>query len=89
MALSDASIRNAKAGPKPVKLSDGGGLFLLLNPNGSRLWRLKYRFAGKEKLVAFGAYPTSHSRMPVKAAMTRADSLRRVTILEIIFGLAI
>lgn len=51
MALSDAVIRNAKTGSKPTKLSDGGGLFLLLNPNGSRWWRFKYRFGGKEKLI--------------------------------------
>ncbi|AME26253.1 tyrosine-type recombinase/integrase [Burkholderia sp. PAMC 26561] len=73
MALSDASIRNAKAGPKPVKLSDGGGLFLLLNPNGSRLWRLKYRFAGKEKLMAFGAYPD----VSLKDARESRDDARR------------
>jgi integrase len=73
MALSDASIRNAKAGPKPVKLSDGGGLFLLLNPNGSRLWRLKYRFAGKEKLMAFGAYPD----ISLKDARESRDDARR------------
>jgi hypothetical protein len=73
MALSDALIRNAKAGPKPVKLSDGGGLFLLLNPNGSRLWRLKYRFAGKEKLLAFGAYPD----VSLKDARESRDDARR------------
>ncbi|KLU25385.1 integrase [Caballeronia mineralivorans PML1(12)] len=73
MALSDASIRNAKAGSKPVKLSDGGGLFLLLNPNGSRLWRLKYRFAGKEKLLAFGAYPD----VSLKNARESRDNARR------------
>jgi hypothetical protein len=41
---------------KPSKLFDGGGLFLLVMPNGSKLWRLKYRFGGKEKLLSFGAF---------------------------------
>jgi hypothetical protein len=47
MPLSDTTIRGAKPGVKPVKLSDAGGLYLLLTPSGSRLWRMKYRFAGK------------------------------------------
>lgn len=57
MALSDTAIRNAKPGAKPRKLSDGGGLYLLLNPTGSRWWRLKYRHGGKEKLLSLGTYP--------------------------------
>ena len=55
--LSDAKVRSAKPGPKAYKLYDGGGLFLLVQPNGSRYWRLKYRTAGKEKLFAVGVYP--------------------------------
>lgn len=58
MALTDTAIRAAKPAEKPYKLADGGGLHLLINPGGSRLWRLKYRFGGKEKLLALGAYPT-------------------------------
>ncbi|NLV24183.1 MAG: DUF4102 domain-containing protein [Deltaproteobacteria bacterium] len=54
--LSAESIREAKA-LKPTKLWDGGGLFLLVNPSGSKLWRLKYRFGGKEKLISLGKYP--------------------------------
>jgi len=54
MPLTDTAIRNAKPEQKAVKLSDGGGLFLLIQPNGTRLWRLAYRFAGKQKLLAFG-----------------------------------
>jgi hypothetical protein len=57
MALSEATVKNAKPKPKAHKLSDELGMFLLVNPNGSRLWRLKYRFAGKEKLLALGGYP--------------------------------
>jgi len=48
MALNDIAIKGAKHGPKPMKLSDEKGLFLLLQPSGGKLWRLKYRFAGKE-----------------------------------------
>lgn len=58
MALSETAIRSAKPEPRPKKLSDGGGLFLLLNPNGSRWWRLKYRFGGKEKQLSLGTYRT-------------------------------
>lgn len=57
MPLNDAAIRSAKAREKAYKLFDGGGLFLLVTPAGGKLWRLKYRFAGKEKLLALGTYP--------------------------------
>jgi len=55
--LSDAKIRTAKPDAKPYKLSDGGGLFLMLQPSGSKLWRWKYRLSGKENLFAIGSYP--------------------------------
>lgn len=55
--LSDAAIRRAKPQEAPYKLADSGGLHLLVKPNGSRLWRVKYRFGGKEKLLSIGAYP--------------------------------
>lgn len=58
MPLTDTAIRNAKPRREPFKISDGGGLHLLLQPNGSRLWRLAYRFAGKQKTLALGSYPT-------------------------------
>jgi integrase len=57
MSLTDVAIRNAKPKDKPFKLSDGGGLFLWVQPSGGKWWRYKYRFAGKEKLLAIGAYP--------------------------------
>jgi len=57
MPLTDTHIRNAKPREKPVKLADGGGLHLMLTPQGSKLWRLAYRFAGKQKTLAIGAYP--------------------------------
>lgn len=54
MALSDVKIRNAKASDKPQRLWDGGGLYLEVAPSGAKLWRLKYRYQGKEKLLALG-----------------------------------
>lgn len=57
MKLTARQISTAKSQDKPYKLSDGGGMYLLVNPNGSRYWRLKYRYAGKEKLLALGVYP--------------------------------
>jgi integrase len=58
MALTNAECRTATPGPKLEKLSDGGGLQLWVQPTGARLWRLAYRFRGKQKLLALGAYPT-------------------------------
>ncbi|MFP3801799.1 tyrosine-type recombinase/integrase [Paraburkholderia sp. SIMBA_027] len=57
MALTDIALRNARPAEKDQKLFDGNGLFLLIKPSGQRYWRLKYRFAGKEKLLALGVYP--------------------------------
>lgn len=57
MHLSDVAIRNAKPKEKPIKLFDRDGLYLLVKPSGSRLWRLKYRIAGREKLISLGSYP--------------------------------
>ncbi|MDB0507661.1 integrase arm-type DNA-binding domain-containing protein [Ralstonia solanacearum] len=74
MALTDTAIRNAKPGDKPIKLFDGGGLFLHITPAGQRYWRLKYRFAGKEKLLALGVYP----RVGLKEARDRRDEAKRL-----------
>src|SRR5260370_25638011 len=57
MSLSDAKARNAKPRTKPYKIADGEGLFLFVMPTGSKYWRLKYFFSGKEKLLALGVYP--------------------------------
>jgi len=57
MALSDLKIRTAQPQAKPYKMLDGGGLYLSVQPNGSKLWRMKYRYLGKEKLLSFGQYP--------------------------------
>ena len=57
MSLSDAKARNAKTKTKPYKIADGEGLFLWIMPSGSKYWRMKYFFGGKEKLLALGVYP--------------------------------
>lgn len=57
MPLTDVLCRNVKAAEKPQKISDGGGLFLLVEPRGSKLWRLAYRFNGKQKTLSLGIYP--------------------------------
>jgi integrase len=57
MALTDLAVKKAKATDKPYKLADSQGLFVLVNPSGSKLWRWKYRVSGREKLMALGAYP--------------------------------
>ncbi|MBB6581893.1 tyrosine-type recombinase/integrase [Ralstonia solanacearum] len=74
MALTDTAIRNAKAADKPIKLFDGGGLFLHITPAGQRYWRLKYRFAGKEKLLAIGVYP----EVGLKEARDRREEAKRL-----------
>ncbi|MBB4196688.1 integrase [Rhodoblastus sphagnicola] len=57
MALTDIEIKSAKGRDKPYKLADGGWLYLVVNPSGSKLWRMAYRFDGKERLLSLGAYP--------------------------------
>ena len=57
MPLTDVKIRQAKPGPSPIKMTDGGGLHLEVKPNGSKLWRYRYRLDGKENTFAIGAYP--------------------------------
>src|SRR5579872_316626 len=55
--LTDAKVRNAKPRSKPYKIADSEGLFLLIMPSGSKYWRLRYFFAGREKLLALGVFP--------------------------------
>lgn len=57
MKLSDTAVKKAKPEAKPYKMADGEGMYLEVMPTGSKYWRLKYRFGGKEKRLAFGVYP--------------------------------
>jgi hypothetical protein len=72
--LNDTRVRNAKPADRPFKLSDSGGLYLLVQPNGSKLWRLAYRFSGKQKTLAIGIYPT----ITLKLAREKRDEARRL-----------
>ncbi len=74
MALTDTAIKNAKPKERPYKLADGQGMFLLVNPNGHKWWRLKYRHAGKEKLLALGTYP----EVSLKEAREQREKARAV-----------
>ena len=57
MPLTDTAVRNARGREKPQKLSDGGGLHLLVNRDGARYWRMAYRYRGRQKTLALGVYP--------------------------------
>ncbi|MEO7323945.1 MAG: integrase arm-type DNA-binding domain-containing protein [Dokdonella sp.] len=72
--LSDSKISKTKPSEKPVKLADGGGLYLLLNPNASRWWRFDYRFAGKRKTLSMGTYPDTG----LKDARDKRDAARKL-----------
>jgi hypothetical protein len=74
MALTDTAVRNAKPEAKAYKKGDAGGLFLLVKPTGGKLWRLKYRIDGKEKLLAIGSYP----ELSLAQARERAKDARKL-----------
>ena len=62
MPLTDTAVRAAKPGSRALKLTDGDGLHLLIQPTGAKLWRLAYRFGGKQKTLALGAYCSAGSK---------------------------
>lgn len=74
MALSDITVRSAKPREKEYKLSDSGGLYLLITPAGGKLWRLKFRVDGREKKLAIGAYPA----IGLSDARKRRDDAREL-----------
>jgi len=76
MPLTDTAIKNAKAQPKVTKLSDGGGLQLWIMPNGAKLWRMAYRFDGKQKKLAIGPYPGVDLKAARAAREAAKDHLR-------------
>jgi Arm DNA-binding domain len=71
--LTEIRVRQAKPAEKGSKLLDGGGLYLLVTPQGQKWWRLKYRFDAKEKLLSLGVYPG----IGLKQARERRDDARR------------
>lgn len=72
--LTDTVVKKAKAAERPVRLYDGGGLYLEVTPNGGKWWRLKYRFGGKEKLLSMGTYPDTG----LKDAREKRDAARKL-----------
>src|SRR5215472_14075403 len=74
MPLTDAKLRNAKPGDKPQRLWDSGGLYLEVSPTGGKLWRLKYRFGGKEKLLALGKW----NAVSLAEARDKRDAAKRL-----------
>ena len=74
MSLTEVAIRAARAAQRPYKVSDEKGLYLLVKPNGARLWRYKYRHAGIEKLLAIGRYPD----VSLREARDRRDDARKL-----------
>ncbi len=74
MPLNARQVETAKPRDKAYKLTDGGGLYLMVNTNGSKYWRMKYRFGGKEKKLSFGTYPT----ISLAEARTKRDEARKV-----------
>jgi Arm DNA-binding domain len=90
--LTDTVIRAAKASDRPRKLFDEKGLFLLVTPSGSRLWRFKYRFprsgpAKKEKLLALGTYPyCPETKSELAAGFTQPRDSRSSTFLQVAGG---
>ena len=73
MALTDTAVRNAKLKKKPYKLGDSGGLYVIVRPNGSRLWRYKYRLGGKANSRGLGKYPD----VGLREARRRRDECRQ------------
>ncbi|MFD1558805.1 tyrosine-type recombinase/integrase [Paraburkholderia silviterrae] len=76
--LTGVAIKNAKPRDKSYRMHDSGGLYLELFPNGSKLWRWKYRFQGKEKRLALGAYGTSDSSVGLRDAREKRDAARKL-----------
>jgi integrase len=74
MALTELQIKRATQADKPYDLRDGRGLFLVITPSGGKLWRWKYRFEGKEKLMSYGKYPD----VSLSRARERHDDARRL-----------
>ena len=74
--LTAREIDSAKPKDKPYKLADGAGLYLEVMPTGAKYWRMKYRFAGKEKRLAFGVYPEVRAPEARDKAKEARDMIR-------------
>ncbi|ECE1413753.1 DUF4102 domain-containing protein [Salmonella enterica] len=74
MPLTDIKVKNARPSEKPVKLTDGQGLYLLVHPSGSKYWQLAYRFGGKQKVFSIGVYPL----ISLSEARKKRDEARKL-----------
>ena len=84
----DAYFHDAQSKDKPYKLSDGAGMYLLVNPNGSKYWRLAYRHGGKQKTLALGVFPATSltearqkrdaARVSIHAGIDPSDERKKV-----------
>ena len=74
MPLTDTLIRGLKPAATPRKYSDGGGFHLLISPQGSKLWRMAYRFHGKQKTLALGSYPS----VPLAEARKKREDAKKL-----------
>jgi len=77
MALKDIQYKRSRPRDKPYKLTAGGGLYLLVNPSGAKYWRYKYRFQGKEKVLALGVYPQVSLAIATEGHKKARDQLER------------
>ena len=92
MALSDFALKSAKPREKPYRIADGDGLHLLIQPSGSKLWQLRYRFLDKENVLSFGKYPTvslsdarrkrDEAKRLLEDGMNPSESRRQVKIVK-------
>lgn len=76
MPLTDLELRRSKPQEKPYTLSDGGGLSILIEPNGSKGWRFRYRFDGKPKMLSLGTYPT----VSLTEARQKRDEAKKLVV---------
>ncbi len=79
MSLNDSKIHKLQSSAKPFKVSDSHGLYLLVNPGGSRLWYLKYRIDGKESRLGLGTYPD----VSLADARQQCDGIRKLLAQDI------
>src|ERR1700730_10522744 len=79
MPLTDTAVRNAKRRERPQKRSDGGGLHLLVNPDGARYWRMAYRYRGRQKTLALGVYPI----VSLADARTARDAAKKLLACDV------
>jgi Arm DNA-binding domain len=74
--LTESVVRDAEPREKTYKLSDTGGLFVMVNPDGSRWWRLRYKYGEKERGISLGTYPLVSLKLARQSGMMRNGCFR-------------